>query len=95
MSEQREIVCRCEEVSEGEIVDAIKRPCGARSLDGIKRRVRCGMGRCQGVFCTPKVMDILACEVPELTLESITKKGKGSEFVEGHDKDCYGEGGER
>lgn len=89
------IVCRCEEVSEGEIVDAIKRPCGARSLDGIKRRVRCGMGRCQGGFCTPKVMDILAREVTELTLESITKKGKGSEFVEGHDKDCYGEGGER
>ncbi len=86
------IICRCEEVSEGEILDAIHRPLGARSLDALKRRVRCGMGRCQGGFCTPKVMDILAHEVPDLTLEDISKKGPGSEFVEGYDKDSWRKG---
>ncbi len=55
------IVCRCEMVSEGEIVEAIHR--GARTLDGVKRRVRTGMGRCQGGFCSPKVMAILAREL--------------------------------
>ena len=50
------IVCRCENVSEGEIVDSIRRTLGARSLDGIKRRVRQGMGRCQAGFCTPRTM---------------------------------------
>lgn len=88
------IVCRCECVSEGEIVDAIRRPLGARSLDAIKRRVRCGMGRCQGGFCTPKVMDILAREVPELSLADVSKKGPDSRFVEGRDKDRYREEGE-
>ncbi len=53
------IICRCEIVSEAEIVDAINRPCGARTLDGVKRRTRAGMGRCQGGFCQPKVVDIL------------------------------------
>ena len=56
------IICRCEGVSEGEIVDAITRTLGATSLDGIKRRVRQGMGRCQAGFCTPKTMEILARE---------------------------------
>ena len=76
------IVCRCENVTEGEIVDAIRRPVGAKDLDGIKRRTRAGMGRCQGGFCTPRVMEILArelgCDVAE-----VTKNGKGSEIVVG------------
>ncbi|MBP2642760.1 MAG: FAD/NAD(P)-binding oxidoreductase [Firmicutes bacterium] len=57
------IICRCETVTEGEIVDAIHRPCGARSVDGIKRRLRPGAGRCQGGFCGPRVTAILAREL--------------------------------
>lgn len=75
-----QIVCRCESVTEGEILDAIHRPLGARSLDGIKRRTRAGMGRCQAGFCSPKVMDILARELG-LPLEKITKSGGKSNIV--------------
>ncbi len=57
------IICRCENITEGEIVDAIKRKVGATTVDGIKRRVRPGMGRCQGGFCGPRVMEILAREL--------------------------------
>ena len=53
------VICRCETVTEGEIVNAIRRPLGAKSLDGVKRRTRAGMGRCQSGFCAPKVMEIL------------------------------------
>ena len=56
-----DVVCRCEQVSEGEILEAIRR--GARSVDGVKRRVRAGMGRCQGGFCTPRALEILAREL--------------------------------
>ena len=61
-------------------MDAIHRPLGARSLDGIKRRTRAGMGRCQAGFCSPKVMDILARELG-LSLEEITKSGGRSNIV--------------
>ncbi|GAB6106848.1 FAD-dependent oxidoreductase [Fusibacter bizertensis] len=57
------IICRCETISEAEIVDAIHRNCGATTLNGIKRRVRPGAGRCQGGFCGPKIVDILAREL--------------------------------
>ncbi|MGN1405965.1 MAG: NAD(P)/FAD-dependent oxidoreductase, partial [Erysipelotrichaceae bacterium] len=57
------IVCRCEEISEGEIVDALNRVPPAVSLDGIKRRTRAQMGRCQGGFCTPKIMEIMKREM--------------------------------
>lgn len=57
------IICRCEGISEGEIMDAIHRPLGAKSLDSIKRRTRAGMGRCQAGFCTPRTMEILAREL--------------------------------
>ena len=50
------IICRCEMITEGEILDAIHRPLGARSLDGVKRRTRAGMGRCQAGFCSPRTM---------------------------------------
>ena len=58
-----QIVCRCETVTEGEILDAIRRPCGARSVDGVKRRTRSGMGRCQGGFCSTRVVELLAQEL--------------------------------
>ena len=76
------IVCRCESVTEGEIVDAIRRPLGARDMDGIKRRTRAGMGRCQGGFCSPRVMEILARETG-CDITDVTKNGKGSEIVTG------------
>ncbi len=68
------IVCRCESVTEGEILDAIRRPLGARSLDGIKRRTRAGMGRCQSGFCSPRTMEIISRELG-LSYEEITKCG--------------------
>lgn len=74
------IVCRCETVSEGEIVDAIRRPLGATTLDGVKRRTRAGMGRCQAGFCSPRVMDILARELG-VPVTAIRKNGRGSEIV--------------
>ena len=80
------IICRCESVTEGEIIDAIRRPLGARSLDGVKRRVRAGMGRCQGGFCSPRVMEILAREL-NVPLSSVTKSGGASYIVCGRTKD--------
>ena len=61
------VVCRCEGITEAEIVEAIRRPVGARTLDAVKRRVRAGMGRCQSGFCGPQVLAILARElgIPE------------------------------
>lgn len=79
------IICRCEGVTEGEIVDAIRRPLGARSLDGIKRRTRAGMGRCQAGFCSPRVMEILSREL-SLPVEEITKAGGASAIVTGRTK---------
>lgn len=76
------IVCRCEGVSEGEIVDSINRTLGARSLDGVKRRVRQGMGRCQAGFCTPRTMEIIARETG-LKMEEICKNAPGSEILTG------------
>lgn len=57
------VICRCETITEGEIVDAIHRPVGARTVDGVKRRTRAGMGRCQGGFCGPRVTQILSREL--------------------------------
>ena len=80
------VVCRCELVTEGEIVDAIKRPLGATTLDGVKRRTRAGMGRCQAGFCSPKTVEILARELGVDEAE-ITKNNKGSEFIVGKIKE--------
>lgn len=80
------VICRCETVTEGEIVDAISRVPGARSLDGVKRRVRAGMGRCQGGFCAPRVMEILAREL-QVPMDAITKSGGGSKLIVGTNKD--------
>ncbi|MBQ3329546.1 MAG: NAD(P)/FAD-dependent oxidoreductase [Ruminococcus sp.] len=80
------IVCRCESVTEGEILDAIRRPVGARSLDGVKRRTRAGMGRCQAGFCSPKVMEILRREL-DIDLTEVTKCGGDSAIVNARTKD--------
>ena len=80
------IICRCEMITEGEILDAIHRPLGARSLDGVKRRTRAGMGRCQSGFCSPRTMEILEREVP-MSMYDITKNGIGSNFVVGVNKE--------
>ena len=80
------IICRCEMITEGEIMDAIHRPLGARSLDGVKRRTRAGMGRCQSGFCSPRTMEILEREVP-MQMFDITKNGVGSNLVVGLNKE--------
>ena len=81
------IICRCEMVTEGEILDAIRRPLGARSLDGIKRRTRAGMGRCQSGFCSPRTMEILARELG-INMAEVTKAGGESKIIAGVNKDC-------
>ena len=83
------VVCRCETVTEGEIVEAIRR--GATTLDGVKHRVRAGMGRCQGGFCGPRVTRILARElgIPE---SEVTKKGGDSTHLSFRVKEILEEG---
>lgn len=81
------IICRCEMVTEGEILDAIRRPLGARSLDGIKRRTRARMGRCQSGFCSPRTMEILARELG-INMAEVTKAGGESKIIAGVNKDC-------
>lgn len=76
------IVCRCEMISEGEILDAIRTNPGALDMDGVKRRTRAGMGRCQGGFCGPYVMGLLSKELG-IPMEAVTKKGEGSPMVLG------------
>ncbi len=76
------VICRCETITEGEILDAIHRPLGARSVDAVKRRVRAGMGRCQGGFCGPKVIEILARELG-IPVEEVNKNNAGSYMVAG------------
>ncbi len=71
------IVCRCEMVTEGEILDAIHRPLGAKTMDGIKRRTRAGMGRCQAGFCTPRTMELISKELG-IPMEEILKSGRDS-----------------
>ncbi len=74
------IICRCETVTEGEIIDAIKGPVGAVDMDGVKRRTRAGMGRCQSGFCGSKVVEILARELGR-PLNEITKYGGDSKII--------------
>lgn len=80
------VVCRCEHVTEGEIIEAIHSPLPALTIDAIKRRTRAGMGRCQGGFCGPKVASILAREL-SIPLEEVTKDGKGSNLFVGKTKE--------
>ena len=80
------IICRCEMISEGEILDAIHRPLGARSLDAVKRRTRAGMGRCQAGFCSPRTMEILEREL-KMSMFDINKNGVGSNIAIGLNKE--------
>lgn len=79
------VICRCEVVTEGEIVDAINRPIGATTVDGVKRRTRAGMGRCQSGFCLERVMEILARELG-VDFETIVKNESGKYIVYRKDK---------
>lgn len=84
------IICRCEEVSKGEILDAIRAPIPATTIDAIKRRVRAGMGRCQGGFCSPIITRLIAEECGKSLLE-VCKKGPGSELNVAYTKEVdYG-----
>ena len=82
------IVCRCEKVTEGEILEAIRSPLPAHTVDAVKRRVRAGMGRCQGGFCRPRVMEILSREL-NIPLSKIRLGDKGSEIAPYEVKDGY------
>ena len=74
------IICRCEQVSEGEIIDCIKRPVGATTVDGVKKRTRAGMGRCQGGFCQDRIISILSRELNKSELD-ILKENTGSKII--------------
>ena len=84
------IVCRCETITEGEVRDAIRRPCGARSVDGVKRRTRTGMGRCQGGFCSSHVVRILAEELG-IDPTQVVKSTPGSYILTEKTKNQEGE----
>ena len=84
------VICRCETVTEGEIVEAIRR--GAQTMDGVKYRVRAGMGRCQGGFCGPRVMSILAREL-NLGMAEVTKRGGKSWMTTPRNGSEIGRGG--
>ena len=76
------LVCRCEVVTEAEIREAIRRPVGATSIDGVKRRTRAGMGRCQGGFCSPRVAELIAEEL-NIPITEVTKCGGDSYLLTG------------
>lgn len=76
------VVCRCEQITEGELLHAIRANPPARDIDGVKRRTRAGMGRCQGGFCQPHVAELLAKEM-NVDLTEVTKSGKNSVLVTG------------
>ena len=80
------IVCRCETVTEGEILQAIRTNPGARDLDGVKRRTRAQMGRCQGGFCGPQIVELLSRELG-IPYEAVTKSGEGSYINLGRTKE--------
>jgi glycerol-3-phosphate dehydrogenase len=76
------IICRCETITEGEIIDAIHRPLGAKTLDSVKRRTRAGMGRCQGGFCSARVTAIISRELG-IDMDKVTKNGGASYILTG------------
>lgn len=80
-----DMVCRCESVTKAEVLYALDNPFGVKTLDGIKRRTRCGMGRCQGGFCTPRIVELM--QQQGIPLEKITKKGGDSQLFYGRIKD--------
>jgi len=85
-----QITCRCEMITEGEIVAAIHSPIGAVDLDGVKRRTRAGMGRCQAGFCSPRVTEILSREL-QIPMINITKRGGTSYVLDSKTRPCVPE----
>lgn len=81
------MVCRCCQITEGEILDAIRRPLGATTVDGVKHRAGARMGRCQGGFCTPRILELLARELG-VPMEEVTQNGGASRFILGANKDA-------
>lgn len=81
------VICRCETITEGEIVEAINSPVGARTVDGVKRRTRAGMGRCQGGFCGPRVTQILARELNISIPEVLKERADSNMFYEKYSAD--------
>lgn len=79
------IVCRCEQITEGEIIRALTENPKASDIDGVKRRTRAGMGRCQGGFCQPYVAELIS-RIKDISLGEVTKNGKGSELLVGKSK---------
>ena len=80
------IVCRCEGITEGEILAAIRNNPKARDLDGVKRRTRAQMGRCQGGFCSPYIVELIARE-QNIPYEAVTKSGGASYIIAGKTKE--------
>ncbi|MBE0600922.1 MAG: NAD(P)/FAD-dependent oxidoreductase [Firmicutes bacterium] len=88
------VVCRCEHITEAEVRFAIRRPVGATSVDGVKRRTRAGMGRCQGGFCSSRVMEILSEEL-RIPMQQVTKSGGDSRILAGRIEDAALKGDDR
>ena len=84
-SDYGEIICRCEQITKGEVLDAINSPIPALTIDAIKRRTRVGMGRCQGGFCLPNIVKIISDET-EILGENILKNEKNSNIFIGKTK---------
>lgn len=76
------VICRCEKITKGDIIDALNRPLAPKTLDGFKMRLRIGMGTCQGSFCTGKMVDIMS-EVLNIKPEKVLKNLEGSQIVKG------------
>jgi glycerol-3-phosphate dehydrogenase len=75
-----EVICRCQSVTKAEILQALRNPLGAVSLDAVKRRTKTQMGRCQGGFCTPRIVKII-CDETGLSPLEVTKRGMGTELL--------------
>jgi glycerol-3-phosphate dehydrogenase len=84
------VVCRCMHVTEAEVLQSLRRPCGARTVDGVKFRTGAGMGRCHGGFCLSRIMHILAAET-ERDLSKITKSGEGAYILSAKMKEASSE----
>ena len=82
------MICRCETVTEGEIIDCLRAPIPPASINGVKRRVGAGMGRCQGGFCGPRIQEILARELG-VPPEAIPLEEPGSYILTGETKEAW------
>jgi glycerol-3-phosphate dehydrogenase len=80
-----DIICRCEEISRGEVLAALRRSVLCDTVDGVKRRVRSGMGRCQGSFCSPHVAEIIA-EEKKIPVTEVRKMSYNSSIILGDNK---------